>query len=191
MKACFSFITMESIPTSKEFENKNKKETKKLKNNNSSTTCFRKIKPSYIIMLSIFSLLIITLIIFLCLITKKRKIKSAPSNTYYETLPDINTPTETSLEANNFNPIPDIKCLIENCKICEKDLDNNSCLECIPSYNPKYKNNKIISCDSEVIKDIDEPRMLYNNKSGENIKTIKNIELNNTKSISITNKSLK
>ena len=184
---------MEINPTSKEFENENKKVNKQLEKNISPSTCCRKIKPSYIIILSIFSLIIITLIILLCLIMKKNKIKSATTNiNYYKTLPDMYIPTEIPLETYNSYKIPDIKCLIENCKICEKDINNNTCLECIPSYIPKYKNNKIISCDSKVIKeDIDESIMLYNNLSGENIINIKNMEPNNTKNISIIKKSLK
>ena len=39
------------------------------------------------------------------------------------------------------------KCSIDKCKTCVGDIDKNTCLICINSYNPKYNNNTIISCD--------------------------------------------
>ena len=48
------------------------------------------------------------------------------------------------------------KCSLSNCKICEGSLTNNTCISCLSSYNPKLFNKKIISCELDELKEIND-----------------------------------
>ena len=61
------------------------------------------------------------------------------------------------------------KCSLSNCKKCEGSLTNNTCISCLSSYNPKLLNKKIISCELDELKEINDSNYRYSDLSDEKI----------------------
>ena len=131
---------------SKEFDLNKKKD---LKNSNSLSNCNTTKKINYAIILSILSLLIISVIIFLILFFK---LKNTKLNKDKEEIVELICSDGYFLVTDNSNLTSCNKCSISNCKTCKGDIKNNTCLSCKDLYNPKYDNNTIISCDLEELK---------------------------------------
>ena len=61
------------------------------------------------------------------------------------------------------------KCSLSNCKKCEGFLTNNTCISCLSSYNPKLLNKKVISCELDELKEINDSNYRYSDLSDEKI----------------------
>ena len=139
---------MQKINLALESKENNLNKEKEIKKDISSQKCNKDKKITYTIIITIFSLLIISVIIFLILFFKIKNTK--PIKETYQSNDIICLDGYFSYKNNSNNSFC-YSCSIENCKKCEGDINNNSCLTCIDNYVPKYENNTIISCDLEDI----------------------------------------
>ena len=138
-------------------EIKGKKNEKKLEKNPSESVLNGKL--NYIIVLIISLLLITTVIIFLVVyFNHKNKTNKNIAN---KIIDNIICPVGYFLEKNYTNRSRCNKCFVENCKICEGDIYNNTCTSCFSSYTAIYQNNRIISCVLEKGKEINKSIALF------------------------------
>ena len=143
------------------FEIKGKKNEKKLEKNPSESVLNGKL--NYIIVLIISLLLITTVIIFLVVyFNHKNKTNKNIAN---KIIDNIICPVGYFLEKNYTNRSRCNKCFVENCKICEGDIYNNTCTSCFSSYTAIYQNNRIISCVLEKGKEINKSIALFSELS--------------------------
>lgn len=142
-------------------EIKGKKNEKKLEKNPSESVL--KGKLNYIIVLIISLLLITTVIIFLVVyFNHKNKTNKNIAN---KIIDNIICPVGYFLEKNYTNRSRCNKCFVENCKICEGDIYNNTCTSCFSSYTAIYQNNSIISCVLEKGEEINKSIALFSELS--------------------------
>jgi hypothetical protein len=138
-------------------EIKDKKNEKKLEKNPSESVLNGKL--NYIIVLIISLLLITTVIIFLVVyFNHKNKTNKNIAN---KIIDNIICPVGYFLEKNYTNRSRCNKCFVENCKICEGDIYNNTCTSCFSSYTAIYQNNSIISCVLEKGEEINKSIALF------------------------------
>jgi hypothetical protein len=138
-------------------EIKGKKNEKKLEKNPSESVLNGKL--NYIIVLIISLLLITTVIIFLVVyFNHKNKTNKNIAN---KIIDNIICPVGYFLEKNYTNRSRCNKCFVENCKICEGDIYNNTCTSCFSSYTAIYQNNSIISCVLEKGEEINKSIALF------------------------------
>jgi hypothetical protein len=142
-------------------EIKGKKNEKKLEKNPSESVLNGKL--NYIIVLIISLLLITTVIIFLVVyFNHKNKTNKNIAN---KIIDNIICPVGYFLEKNYTNRSRCNKCFVENCKICEGDIYNNTCTSCFSSYTAIYQNNSIISCVLEKGEEINKSIALFSELS--------------------------
>lgn len=142
-------------------EIKGKKNEKKLEKNPSESVLNGKL--NYIIVLIISLLLITTVIIFLVVyFNHKTKTNKNKAN---KIIDNIICPVGYFLEKNYTNRSRCNKCFVENCKICEGDIHNNTCTSCVSSYIAIYQNNRIISCVLEKGEEINKSISLFSELS--------------------------
>ena len=142
-------------------EIKGKKNENKLEKNPSESVLNGKL--NYIIVLIISLLLITTVIIFLVVyFNHKTKTNKNIAN---KIIDNIICPVGYFLEKNYTNRSRCNKCFVENCKICEGDIHNNTCTSCVSSYIAIYQNNRIISCVLEKGKEINKSIALFSELS--------------------------
>ena len=142
-------------------EIKGKKNEKKLEKNPSESVLNGKL--NYIIVLIISLLLITTVIIFLVVyFNHKNKTNKNIAN---KIIDNIICPVGYFLEKNYTNRSRCNKCFVENCKICEGDIHNNTCTSCVSSYIAIYQNNRIISCVLEKGEEINKSIALFSELS--------------------------
>ena len=142
-------------------EIKGKKNEKKLEKNPSESVLNGKL--NYIIVLIISLLLITTVIIFLVVyFNHKNKTNKNIAN---KIIDNIICPVGYFLEKNYTIRSRCNKCFVENCKICEGDIYNNTCTSCFSSYTAIYQNNSIISCVLEKGEEINKSIALFSELS--------------------------
>ena len=142
-------------------EIKGKKNEKKLEKNPSESVLNGKL--NYIIVLIISLLLITTVIIFLVVYFNHKN--KTNKNIENKIIDNIICPVGYFLEKNYTNRSRCNKCFVENCKICEGDIYNNTCTSCFSSYTAIYQNNSIISCVLEKGEEINKSIALFSELS--------------------------
>ena len=142
-------------------EIKGKKNEKKLEKNPSESVLNGKL--NYIIVLIISLLLITTVIIFLVVYFNHKN--KTNKNIENKIIDNIICPVGYFLEKNYTNRSRCNKCFVENCKICEGDIYNNTCTSCFSSYTAIYQNNRIISCVLEKGEEINKSIALFSELS--------------------------
>ena len=168
-------------PGSKEYNFNNKKV---LENSGSLSNCNTKKKINYIIIITIFSLFLISITIFLILYFKLEKTNKYSNKEDKEEINEFICSEGYFLFTDHLNNSSCYKCSIDKCKTCVGDIDKNTCLICINSYNPKYNNNTIISCDFKESKKLNETNNISSVLSDEiNQKNDNEIPISKTKKI--------
>ena len=135
---------MQILDTPKDLKCKNEKEIIEIKNENLPVhlSCINK-KLLHIIILIVLLIIIFTSISIVIYILNNHDIKK-----------NIHCGDGYFLEINKKC----IKCSLLNCKKCEGSLTNDTCMSCLSSYKPKLLNNKIISCELDELKEINDMR---------------------------------
>ena len=147
---------MQILDTSKDLKCKNEKEIIEIKNENLPVhlSCINKKLLHIIILIVLLIIIFSSISIVIYILNNHDKQKNIHCNDGY------------FLEINENKCA---KCSLLNCKKCEGSVKNNTCISCLSSYKTKLLNNRIISCELDELKEINDSNFRYSDLSDEKI----------------------